>query len=103
TDEGVQVDTDRGTFHARVVVGADGTSGMVRRLVPEGAHPATLARLVELVTPANPPQLPSTVADDDALLDFSYIPTGVQGYVWSFPTKIDGQRMRNWGVYDSRS
>jgi flavin-dependent dehydrogenase len=103
TDQGVEVETDRGKFYARVVVGADGTSGMVRRLVPEGDHPSPIARLVELVTPANPPALPSTVADNDALLDFTYMPSGVQGYVWSFPTKIAGERMRNWGVYDSRT
>ena len=42
------------------------------------------------------------MADDDALLDFAWLPRGVQGYVWSFPTKLNGQRMRNWGVYDSR-
>jgi len=103
TGEGVEVETDRGTFHARVVVGADGTSGMVRRLVPEGDHPSPIARLVELVTPADPPELPPMIADDDALLDFTYLPGGVQGYVWSFPTKIAGKRMRNWGVYDSRT
>ncbi len=103
TEDGVQVETNRGTFHARVIVGADGSSGVVRRLVPEGEHPSPIARLVELVTPADPPELPSTMADDDALLDFSYIPRGVQGYVWSFPTKIAGTRMRNWGVYDSRT
>lgn len=103
TDEGVAVHTTRGVFHARVVVGADGSSGMVRRLVPEGDHPAPTARLLELVTPANPPELPPRMAADDALLDFTYMPAGVQGYVWSFPTKIAGERMRNWGVYDSRT
>jgi flavin-dependent dehydrogenase len=103
TDDGVTVETNRGTFHARVVVGADGTSGVVRRLVPEGDRPSPVARLVELVTPPDPPELPPTVADDDALLDFTYLPQGVQGYVWSFPTKIAGKRMRNWGVYDSRT
>jgi flavin-dependent dehydrogenase len=103
TDDGVAVHTTGGVFHGRVVVGADGTSGMVRRLVPEGEHPAPLARLVELVTPADPPHVRATMKDDDALLDFTYMPEGVQGYVWSFPTKIAGLRMRNWGVYDSRT
>lgn len=103
TADGIAVHTTAGVFHGRVVVGADGTSGMVRRLVPEGEHPAPLARLVELVTPAEPPHVRSTVKDGDAILDFTYMPEGVQGYVWSFPTKIAGLRMRNWGVYDSRT
>ncbi len=102
-DNGIAVHTSRGVFHGRVVVGADGSSGMVRRLVPEGPNPAPVARLVELVTPARPPQLPPKMADNDALLDFTYMTQGVQGYVWSFPTKIAGLRMRNWGVYDSRT
>jgi menaquinone-9 beta-reductase len=102
TPDGVEVETTRGRFTARVVVGADGVSGVVRRLVPDGKRQAAVARLVELVTPAEPSSVPSTVAANDALLDFSWMPRGVQGYVWSFPTMIDGERMRNWGVYDAR-
>lgn len=100
--EWMEVHTDRGSFTSRVVVGADGTSGVVRKLVPEGSRPAPVARLVELVTPALPPARPAIMAEDDALIDFAYLPQGVQGYAWSFPTVIRGQRMRNWGVYDSR-
>lgn len=100
--DNIDIHTTRGSFTARVVVGADGTSGVVRKLVPEGARPAPVARLVELVTPAMPPHRAPVMADDDALIDFAYLPRGVQGYAWSFPTMIDGERMRNWGVYDSR-
>jgi flavin-dependent dehydrogenase len=102
TPDGIELDTTQGHFSARVVVGADGVSGVVRKLVPEGSRPAPIARLVELVTPSEPELLTHKIADRDALLDFSYMPRGVQGYVWSFPTKIDGAPMRNWGVYDSR-
>lgn len=93
----VQVETTRGTWRARAVVGADGTKGMVRRTLA-GDHGA-MARLVEVMIPPPPG---GTVARDEALFDFQHIPHGVQGYFWSFPMVIEGRTMRNLGIYDSR-
>jgi len=100
-DGGVLVETNRGTFRARVVVGADGTKGFVRRAISGDAGP--IARLVEVMVP--PPRGPSPdplVPDDEALFEFRNIASGVQGYFWSFPMQIEGRPMRNFGVYDSR-
>lgn len=102
TDEGVEVQTDRGNFRGRVVIGADGATSIVRKLVDPNA-PTRLARLVELYTPAEPPRGESDHAADEAYIEFSCVPTGIQGYVWSFPTHGENGPMRNWGVYDSRT
>ena len=101
-DGGVLVETNRGTFRARAVVGADGTKGFVRRAISGDAGP--IARVVEVMVP--PPRGPSPepiVADDEALFEFRNIASGVQGYFWSFPMQIEGKSMRNLGVYDSRA
>ncbi|MFG0332039.1 MAG: hypothetical protein ACF8TS_01630, partial [Maioricimonas sp. JB049] len=81
---------------------ADGATSIVRKLVDPNA-PTRLARLVELYTPAEPPQGRSDHAADEAYIEFSCVPTGIQGYVWSFPTHGENGPMRNWGVYDSRT
>lgn len=93
----ITVLTDRKELVARAVVGADGSMSVVRRsIVSESA--SNVARAVEIQRPALPNRRP-----DRALLNFSWICDGVQGYVWDFPTPAEGRSMRTWGVYDSRS
>lgn len=102
--DGVTVETNRGVYRARAVVGADGANSVVRRAVqPES--PGNVARLLEVlveprndVTPAGyPPHAP-----DEAYFEFGYLPENIQGYVWDFPTQEGGAPRRCWGVYDSR-
>jgi flavin-dependent dehydrogenase len=38
---------------------------------------------------------------DHAYFDFFCVPSGIAGYTWDFPTQVNGQPMRCWGVYDS--
>jgi len=97
-EDGVVLHTSTGTVRARAVIGADGSKGCVRRMVPGSAR-GTVARLIEVVTP---PHAPRGLSSTDALFEFGNVPAGIQGYSWSFPMDIDGQAMRNWGVYDSR-
>ncbi len=97
-DGRVLVLTDQGEFSARVVVGADGSRGVVRRAVAAGERAQGVARLLEIRVPAVPQSNPA----GRALFDFSWIVDGVQGYVWDFPTPSAGDAMRTWGVYDSR-
>lgn len=92
--EDVLVESTAGMFTAQVVVGADGSNGITRRcILPEARLPA--ARVLEVVTP------PSRREPGHAFFEFSPVPQNVAGYVWDFPTRIAGESMRCWGVYDA--
>ena len=36
-----------------------------------------------------------------AYFDFFPVPSGIAGYTWDFPTQINGEPMRCWGIYDT--
>ena len=95
---GVTLETSRGTYHARVVVGADGSNGIIRRaLFPhEKAH---MARLLEVVTDPKPEA--SFHVQADSYFDFVFVPQGIQGYVWDFPAIEHGRPVRVRGIFDS--
>lgn len=96
-DADVIVETDGGVFHAKIVIGADGSNGIVRRcILPQ--EPIYTARVLEVLAPPNANQLH---AGQDAYFDFSPVPEGIAGYTWDFPTQVRGQPMRCWGIYDS--
>jgi flavin-dependent dehydrogenase len=117
--DGVTVITDQGEFRAQVVVGADGSNGVTRRCVLPDA-PVHTARLLEIITPAPTPALPQIPAGVRgklgegarqggwglgrglaAYFDFFPVPAGIAGYTWDFPTQVNGQPMRCWGIYDT--
>lgn len=95
---GVTLETEHGTYRARVVVGADGSNSVIRRaVVPhENTH---VARLLEVVTEPKPEASSHTQAD--SYFDFIVIPQGIRGYVWDFPAIERGKPVRVRGVYDS--
>jgi flavin-dependent dehydrogenase len=96
--DGVKVITDRGEMYARVVVGADGSNGVVRRsILPDSA--VHTARLLEVLTP--PPEGASGHKAEGAYFEFACIPDGIAGYTWDFPTQLKGRPMQCWGVYDT--
>ena len=107
-DEGVTVVTDQGEFRAQVVVGADGSKGVTRRCVLP-REPVHMARVLEVITPVGQIANLSSKAqidnlrhkDNEALFDFFGVPSGVEGYTWDFPTQIQGQPMRCWGIFDA--
>ncbi|HUG34267.1 MAG TPA: NAD(P)/FAD-dependent oxidoreductase [Anaerolineales bacterium] len=119
--EGVNVETDNGTLRAQIVVGADGSNGIVRRSVFPDAHVHT-ARVLEVLTPSQPPpnppihtlNPPTKILSSDlgemsegrwgsgvAYFEFSPVPTNIAGYIWNFPTQVNGEPMRCWGIYDA--
>ncbi|MEP6895022.1 MAG: NAD(P)/FAD-dependent oxidoreductase [Chloroflexota bacterium] len=94
--DGVTIETDQGTFHAQVVVGADGSNGITRRCIFPKASINT-ARVLEVIVPEH------TKPDraEQAYFEFSPVPNNISGYVWDFPTQIKGEAMRCWGIYDT--
>ena len=94
---GVRVETERASYHASVVIGADGSSSLVRRrLVAAGR---------ECVGKAVMADVPLAGADWSGFLgeryDFSFaaVPDGLRGYSWAFPCLIGGAPHVNVGVY----
>ncbi len=97
----VEVVTEAHTFQAKILVAADGSSSFVRRKLKWG-EPMQMARLLEILTPEIAEQR-FEFRDGVAVLDFSQMPNGLQGYCWDFPSRVKGQPFMNRGVFDSRS
>lgn len=106
---GVLVETDQGDFRATVVVGADGSNGFTRRCLFPNASVNT-ARVLEVLTPTDPHRPSGTSPKsasgfgggrEGAYFDFFPIPSNIAGYVWDFPTQVQGEAMRCWGIFDT--
>lgn len=98
--DGYTLTTDRGRYHTRVIVAADGANSTVRRKLRVFST-VGVARLLRIVTPIEPGHNP-TWQQHTAVFDFSCIQQGIQGYVWDFPCYIGGQAYMNHGIFDSR-
>jgi flavin-dependent dehydrogenase len=99
TEGGVLITTASGPLHARVVIGADGSRGVVRRHM-DLDDPSRVSRLMEILTPETPDAPEYT--ESFATFDFTPLKEGNQGYYWDFPSLIDGQHFMNRGLFDSR-
>jgi flavin-dependent dehydrogenase len=98
--DGVSIETDQEIFHARIVVGADGSNGVTRRcLFPH--TPVHTARVLEILTPAQPALNAGSGRGTSAYFDFLPVLDNIAGYVWDFPTQVKGESMRCWGIYDT--
>ncbi len=96
-DDCVELTTSRGVLRARVVVAADGSNSTVRRLLGlrDAAH---VARLLEVLTPEVPHS--SAFRDGVAVFEYGRVGTSLAGYVWDFPSLVDGKPVMNRGIYD---
>lgn len=103
TAEGVVLRTPGGEVQARVVVGADGAKSVIRRWMglPETGSTSRVSRLLEVLTP-EVAELTPEFTQSYAVFDFTCVPAGVQGYLWDFPSFVDGQAMMNRGIFDAR-
>jgi flavin-dependent dehydrogenase len=98
--EGVTIQTNTEEFRAKVVVGADGSLGITRRLVEGGRTRKRIARLLETILPAD--QQAGQFTERYALFDFTALDHDLQGYFWDFPMLAGGVPGFNRGVYDAR-
>lgn len=101
-DDYVEVVTEKATFHAKVVVAADGSKSFVRRRLKwEGdSH---VARLIEVLTPEDG-RIQPEFKDGVAIFDFTPMTDHqLQGYYWDFPSFVQGQPFMNRGLFDSRA
>ena len=72
-----------------MIVGADGSNGITRKSVFPG-EPIYTARVLEVITPITN----NTHKTDHAYFDFHPVPNNIAGYIWDFPTIVNGQPMR---------
>lgn len=92
-DDYVRVETETGDgFRARAIVGADGVSGITRRLTGF-PRSALRAQVVELDTEAAPGDFPR----DTIVFDFEA--HHLNGYAWDFPTLVRGEPLVCRGAY----
>jgi len=89
----IRVETESRVFHARAVVGADGSNSVIRRAIPENRQ--TVARALELILPND------AARGTESFFDFAPLPRGISGYVWDFPARREESARRCWGIYDS--
>ena len=100
TEHGMEVETSRGNYLAKVVVGADGSRGISRKYLNRAGSGQRVARTLEVVVPAEMKK--DKVSRHSAIFDFTMCDEALQGYTWQFPSRVNGEKMWNMGVYDAR-
>jgi flavin-dependent dehydrogenase len=99
-DDGVMVKTNKSTYKVKMLIGADGALSMVRRKMKPPLTPR-FAATIEIFSPAHEKYDPE-FATHTALMDFTPVNEGLQGYVWHFPCLLDNAPFMNHGICDTR-
>ncbi|GAB4427717.1 MAG: NAD(P)/FAD-dependent oxidoreductase [Anaerolineales bacterium] len=114
--DGVTVVTDQGDWHAKIVIGADGSNGITRRCVlpKESVYKARVLEVITTVVASERSERGNLLTSGGALhrgaaaprngsarFEFSPVPHNISGYVWDFPTQVNSQPRRCWGIYDA--
>ena len=94
----VRVVTERATFEAPVLVGADGSGSRVRASV-FGASKQAIGRAIMTDIAVDPEQTREFL-EHRYFFDFKCVQAGTRGYAWSFPCLINNRPHLNVGIYD---
>ena len=94
---GVVVVTEKETYRARVVVGADGSGSRVRRQLV-GAEGEAVGKAIMCDVPVS---ATTWNGFGQQRYDFNFLPVsqGLKGYLWEFPCLIQGTPYINVGIY----
>ena len=95
----VEVTTSQSKIRANAIIAADGSRSVVRTKL-KWDDDSRVARLLEILTPEDSKQ--PAFQENLAVLDFSQISDGLQGYYWDFPSLVKGETTMNRGLFDSR-
>jgi len=98
--DSISVTTPKGSYQAKILIGADGSTGITRRLLKSSQGSRHVARLLETFIPAT--ENADLFKSKQALFDFSFVNHDLQGYTWDFPSWVNGNPIFNRGIYDSR-
>ena len=112
-NDGVTIATDKREYRARMVVAADGASSPFRHSIDWPIQAKNKSRLLDFPSP--PETIDSNQDKPDtfqtlslhnqglAILYFSRISQGLQGYLWDIPTQHNGTEYVDRGLFDSRT
>ncbi len=94
------IDTNKGKYKTKVLIGADGALSRVRANMNLPSK-LRLATGIEFFTPTNFKK-DADFEENSSVMDFSYIDEGLQGYTWHFPCIKDGKQYMNHGLCHTR-
>ena len=99
-NDALSIKTNNKQYNVKTIVGADGALSQIRSGMKSIVKPR-FATGLEIFNPVNP-KYDTEFESSTAVLDFTPINQGLQGYIWHFPCIKDNEPSMNHGVYDCR-
>jgi len=94
----VIVKTNKSNYKAKILIGADGANSKIRNNMKNVKKPR-LAPAIEIFSPVKK-DIDLEFSSNKAIIDFSSLNEGLQGYIWHFPCLINNQPFMNHGICD---
>ncbi len=100
SNNGITVNTNKRKYKVKVLVGADGALSKVRANMNLPTK-LRFATGLEVFSPIDP-QYDSEFEENTAIMDFTQVKDGLQGYAWHFPCIKNGKTFMNHGIFHTR-